>query len=174
MNSSTLRLLFTGVALNFVFATVALGQSPRAPAWEGARQALVHTNGTLYIVTISHPNRRHKCLMQSINAGEIVCGQHGHTVAYRAEDVAAIISRGTHTRWYLYFAGFLAAGGAATWATVALTSVCIPCALATGVAAILLYWVAPMTAMFTDGDTDDKLLYLAPGQSLKVRLQRAG
>jgi hypothetical protein len=109
-------------------------------------------------------------LMQSINASEIVCMHHGHATAYRANDVAALISPGTHTRWSLYAAGFLAASGAATWGTVVLASVCVPCAVVTGVAAIFLCWMAPASAMATDGDTSDKLLYLAPGETLKVKL----
>jgi hypothetical protein len=174
MISSTLRRLSTVLALGSAFATAALGQSPLAPTWESAREELVNTKHTLYVVTISHPSRRHTCLMQSINASEIVCSNHGHATAYRAEEVAALISPGTHTRWYLYAAGFLAAGGATTWVTVILAPVCVPCAATTGIAAFFLYWMAPMSAMATDDDTADTLLYLAPGQSLKVNLRRAG
>lgn len=162
--------LFTVLALSFIFATVALGQRPLTPTWEGARAELVNMKHTLYVVTISRPMNRRRCLMQSINASEIVCTRHGHTTAYRAEDVAALIIPGTHTRWYFYAAGFLAAGGVATWGTVVLASACAACAAITGVATFFLYWMAPMSAMATDGDTPDTLLYLAPGRTLKVNL----
>jgi hypothetical protein len=167
------RSLFAGLALSFVFASFALGQSPTAPTWESARAERVATR-TLYVITISHPKSRRTCLVQSIGASEIVCTHRGHQATYRVGEVAALILPGVHTRWYLYAAGFLTAGGAATWGTVVLASVCIPCAAATAVAAFFLYWMAPMSAMATDGDTADTLLYLAPGQSLKVKLKRAG
>jgi hypothetical protein len=170
MISSTLRSLFTVLALSFALVAVALGQNPVTPAWEGARAELVNTKQALYVVTIAHPKSRRACLMQSINAREIVCMHHGHTTAYRADDVAALISRGTHTRWYLYFAGFLAASGAAAWGTVVLASACAPCAVVTGAAAFFLLWMAPASGMATDGDAPDKLLYLASGQTLKVKL----
>ena len=170
MISSTLRRLLTVLALNFVFTTVALSQRPVTATWDGALAELVNTKRTLYVVTIAHPKNRHTCMMQSISGSEIVCTHHGHTTTYRAEDVAALIFPGTHTRWYLYAAGFLAGGGVATWGTVVLASVCVPCAAVTGVAAFFLYWMAPMSAMATDGDVADTLLYLAPGQILKVKL----
>jgi hypothetical protein len=170
MISSTLRSLSTVLALGFASSVVALGQNPLSATWEGARAELVNTTQTLYVVTVAHPKSRHACLMQSINASEIVCMHHGHTTAYRADDVAALIYPGDHTRWYLYAAGFLAASGAAIWGTVALASVCGPCAVVTGFAAFILLWMAPASAMTADGDTSDKLLYLASGQTLKAKL----
>lgn len=172
MSSSTRFRLLAFLALCLALSAVAHGQQPLTPTWEEARAELANANDTVYVVTIAHPTSRHTCRMQSINAAEIVCSHHGHTTTYRAEDVAALVRRGTHTRWYLYAAAFLGAGGAATWGTVLLASVCAPCAVLTGVAAVLLYWMAPMSAMATDGDSPDKLLYLAPGQSLD--LQHAG
>ena len=171
MTPSTLRRLFTVLMFSFVSVAVAPGQSQLTPTWEGARFKLFNTKQTLYVVTIAHPKSHHTCLMQSINASEIVCTHRGHTTAYRTENVAALIAPGVHARWYLYAAGFLSAGGAATWGTVALATVCPPCAVLTGIAAILLYSMVPLSAMVTDGDTSDKLLYLASGQTLKVKLR---
>jgi hypothetical protein len=169
MIHSTLRSPFIALALSFVYAAVAFGQSPTS-TWEGTRMALVNSKQSLYVVTMAHPKRRHACLIQSINASEIVCTHHGRTTAYRAGNVAALIFPGTHTRWYLYAAGFLAGSGAATWGTVVLAPICIPCAAVTGIAAFFLFWMAPASAMMTDGDSSDTLLYLAPGQTLKVKL----
>lgn len=171
MISLALRRIFTALALILVFATAASGQSPQTTTWEGARAVLAKTKQTVYIVTITHPKNRRTCLVQSIDASEIVCTHHGHSTAYRAEDVSALISPGTHTRWYLYAAGFLGAGGAATWGTVAFATVCAPCAVITGFAAFVLYWMAPASAMMTDGDSPDALSYLAPGQTLNVKLR---
>jgi hypothetical protein len=171
MIPSKLRSLFTGLALSFVSAAIALGQSPQTSTWEGARTELVNTTQhTLYVITIAHPKSRHTCHIQSIDASEIVCTHHGHTTIYGAADVAALIFPGIHTRWYLYAAGFLAAGGAATWGAVVLASVCAPCFGGTLVAAFIFYGMVPMSAMLTDGDSADTLLYLAPGQTLKVKL----
>jgi hypothetical protein len=168
---SAMRHLIPAFAISCIFANVALCQTSTTSAWEGARAELANPKQTVYVITIAHPKTRHTCLVQSVNASEIVCAHYGRTTTFRAGDVGALILRGEHARWYLYAAGFLAAGGGATWATVALSSVCIPCAAATGLAALVLYTLAPMCAMMTDGDSPDQLLYLAPGQTLRVRLR---
>jgi len=170
MIPSTLRRLVSVLAFAFVFAGAALSQRPPTSTWEGAGAELFGTKRTLYVVTIAHPKRRHTCLMQAISATDVVCTHHGHTTTYRADDVAALILPGTHTGWYFYAIGFLAASGAATWGTVVLSSVCAPCAVATGIVAFFLFWMAPASAMMTDGDTSDRLLYLASGQTLKAKL----
>jgi len=163
---------FPILALILLFATIAQSQAPVASTWEGAQANLVNEKHTLYVVTIAHPKIRHTCIVQSVNASEIVCSQHGHAIDYLAKDVAALIDRGTHSRWYFYSARFLAAAGAATWGTVALAPVCVPCAVFTGIAALFLYQLAGLSGMISDGDFPDELLYLAPGQTLKVSLRR--
>ena len=166
---STLRGCIAVVTFGFIFSAVALGQNPQDRAWESAQRNIA-AKEKVYVVTIAHPKRRNLCVVQSIGLDKIVCTHPGHTRVFRAGDVAALIERGEHTRWQLYFAGVLAAGGAATWGTVVLASVCPVCAVATGVAALFLYVVAPLTAMLTEGDSGDSLLYLAEGQHLQVRL----
>ena len=168
MISSAPCRIFRALAFFLVFANIALGQSPQTTTWGHALAVLANSKQTVYVVTIAHPKNHRTCLVQSINASEIVCTHRGHSIAYRAEDVSAIISPGTHTRWYLYAAGFLGAGGAATWGTIALATVCAPCAVITGIAAFVLYWMAPASAMMTDGDSPDTPLYLAPRQTVSV------
>jgi hypothetical protein len=172
MISSALRRLISILALNSFFAAVALGQAPVASTWQGVQEELFNTKHTLYVVTIAHPKTRHTCPMQSIDASQIVCNHHGHATAYFAKDIAALIHRGDHTRVYPFAAGFLAAGGAATWGTVVLASVCAPCAVITAVAALFFYQLAGLSGMLTDADSPDELLYLAPGQALKVSLRK--
>jgi len=111
-------------------------------------------------------------MMQSINTSEIVCDHHGRLTIYKAQDVAAIIEPGEHTPVLIYVGGILAASGAAAWGTGVLASVCIPCAVVTGVAALFLFMLAPGAAMAADGDSSDTLMYLAPGQKLQVKLKR--
>jgi len=178
MATRTLRHLVTVLTLNLISVSVALCQSttisvsaPRGKAttWREAQDRL-GPKDTVYLVTIAQPKHRHTCHIDSMSVDEIVCSHLGHTTTYRADDVAALIHPGSHTPWYLWGAGFLAAGGAATWGTVVLAGVCPPCAVATGIAALFLYWMAPASAFLTDGDYDDALVYLAPGQTLKVSL----
>jgi hypothetical protein len=134
------------------------------------RSSACRAKKNVKIITIAHPKLRHSCTVVSISANEIICGHSGHTMTFRAEDVAAVIEPGEHSHWYLYFAGSLAAAGAATWGTVVLAAVCPICAAATGVAALFLYVITPGTAFLSDDDSADSLLYLAPGQTLKVGL----
>ena len=110
--------------------------------------------------------------MQSIDTSQIVCDHHGEKTAYKADDIAAIIEPGEHTPVLIYAGGILAASGAAAWGTAVLASVCIPCAVVTGVAALFLFMMAPGAAMASDGDSSDRLLYIAPGQKLQVKLRR--
>ncbi len=165
---TTAHRLITALALSLI-SGAALGQAPQTATWQGA-QGLVATKKKVEIITIAHPKRRYSCVVDSINANEIICEHSGHITTFRAEDVAAVIEPGYHSHWYLYFAGSLAAAGAATWGTVVLAAVCPICAAATGVAALFLYVITPGTAFLSDGDSADSLLYLAPGQTLKVGL----
>ena len=156
-----------------LFAAAASGQSSPTATWELAPiYAAANTTKKLYIVTISHPKKRHACMLQSIDTSQIVCDHRGHISVYKAEDVAAIIELGEHTPVWIYVGAVLAASGAAAWGTGVLASVCIPCAAVTGVAALFLFMMAPGAAMAADGDSSDTLLYIAPGQKLKVKLRR--
>ena len=170
MTSRMLRSLIAVLALNFAFAAVGVGQTAHPTAWElaGLRLSL---GQTIEVVTIKHPDRRQRCVVNSVNANEIVCTHHGDTIVYQAQDVMALIKPGNHPHVLLWFAGVLAAGGAATWGTIVLTAVCPVCAVGTAVVALGLYVMAPMTGMLADdGDYPEELLYLAPGQTLQVKL----
>jgi len=153
-----------------LFAAVALGQNAPVPAWDVAPIYAANTTKKIYIVTIAHPKRRHSCMMRSIDTTGIVCEHHGHIRNYKAEDVAAIIEPGEHSHWYIYSIGFLAASGLTAWGTAVVASICLPCAIVPGLAAFALFWMAPAMAMAADGDSSDSLLYIAPGQVLKIKL----
>jgi len=170
--STVNRNIIIFVASSLIFAVASSGQNSPAPAWEVAPVYPANTTKKIYIVTISHPKKRHTCMMQSINTSEIVCDHHGRLTIYKAQDVAAIIEPGEHTPVLIYVGGILAASGAAAWGTGVLASVCIPCAVVTGVAALFLFMLAPGAAMAADGDSSDTLMYLAPGQKLQVKLKR--
>lgn len=174
MNSSIpIRHIIFCVTFCLLRGAAASGQNSPATTWEGVSiYAAANTTKKLYIVTIAHPKKRNTCMMQSINQSEIACDHHGHPKFYKAEDVAAIIEPGEHTPVLVYVGGILAASGAAAWGTGVLASVCVPCAVVTGVAALFLFIMAPGAAMAADGDTSDTLLYIAPGQKLQVRLKR--
>jgi len=59
--------------------------------------------------------------------------------------------------------------GAAIWGTVVLAPVCPPCAVGTGIAAFLIFGATG--AVLIGDDMPDRLLYLAPGQTLQVELR---
>ena len=66
------------------------------------------------------------------------------------------------------FLGFNAGLGAAIWGTVVLAAACPACAVGTGIAALFFFSAAGVTA-YADGQPD-RLLYLAPGQTLSGKL----
>lgn len=169
MDIRMLSRLVAVLSVSFIFAGAALGQAPKTAAWEPA-QWQVGAKDKVYVVTMAEPKRRRACTVESISADEIVCMHGGHATVYGSKDVAALIHAGEHAPWYLFFAGFLGAGVAATWGTVVLAPICPVCAVATGIAAVFFYVLAPGSAMLTDGDYDGSLLYLAPGQRLQVKV----
>jgi len=169
--STLIRQITFVVVTCFLFAVSARGQSS-ASTWEVAPVDVGVGNSPkrLYVVTKTHPTKRHTCEARSVSTSEIVCEHHGRPTIYKAEDVAAIIEPGEHSRWHLYSIGFLAASGLTAWGTAVVASICLPCAIAPGFAAFFLFWMAPAMAMGSDGDSPDKLLYIAPGQTLRVKL----
>src|ERR1700759_4656945 len=96
MIARMLRWLITILSLNLIFAAVMHGQVAQATAWTGA-EGIITPKQKIYVVTAAHPNRRHTCMVRSIDESEIVCEHLGHTTAYRAEDVTALIGPGKHT-----------------------------------------------------------------------------
>ena len=179
MTTTKLSRSITAVTLCFVAAGVALGQAPqvfqipRAPqtsSWGDGVQRKVAAKEKVYVVTIAHPKHRNTCIVQSVDADEIVCTHPGHKTIFRAGDVAALIKPGEHTPVLLLFVSFLAGTGAATWGTVVLAGVCPVCAVATGITAAVLFILADGSGFLADGDYADSLLYLAAGQRLQVRL----
>lgn len=169
MITTTLRRVVSVFALSLICVTGALAQSPDTAAWEGATGKLVDTKQKVEIVTIAEPTRRQMCRVDSIEESEIVCRHHGHTVTFQANDVAALILHGG-TPGHVYFLRFLAAGGTAIFGGALLSLMCPTCAVAAVVAGLVFFAMAPVSAIYCRGNTGDTLLYLAPGQTLRVKL----
>lgn len=179
MTASTLRCFVTALTFGFISTAVACGQAPQvfqapqAPqnsSWGEGVVRNIAAKDKVYVVTIAHPKYRHVCVVAWIDDDKIACTHPGHESVYRVEDVAALVQPGEHAHVWPYFVGFLASAVAATWGTIVLAPVCPPCAVATGAAALILYWMAPASGMMSDDDSPDTLLYLAAGQRLQVKL----
>ena len=123
----------------------------------------------LYVVTLDQPTRRQSCRVQSFKSDELVCARViGGSRIYRLNQIAALILPGDDALRRRVLLGLTAGIGAAIWGTVVLAATCPACAVATGIAAFILF-SAFGTIGFTD-DIPDRLLYLAPGQELSSKL----
>jgi hypothetical protein len=131
--------------------------------------AIASSKHKLIIATSADPTHRHACRVQSFTPDQLVCkGSFGKTNAYKPQEIAALITPGDKD---FKLRGVLVVNGvaaAAIWGTVVLAATCIPCAVATGVAALFILGAAG--AILIADDQPEAILYLAPGQTLQVKL----
>jgi hypothetical protein len=127
------------------------------------------TKGRLFVVTFDQPNRRQNCHFQSITPDKLVCSRAiGGPRTYLRRQVVALLLPGDGDSKLPFVLGFNGAGAAAVWGTVVLAASCPVCAVATGIAALLIFGTAG--AVLIADDQPDHLLYLAPGQELSGKL----
>lgn len=180
MPKQTIRCNLALFALVVVSATIALAQSPTSPevpappaskTWQAA-QLVGSSKSKLVVVTVDQPRRHQTCRIQSFTPDKLVCYRAiGGSRTYLPRQVIALILPGDadlKLRWVLGLNGGLAA---AIWGTVVLAATCPACAVATGIAALLLFGAAG--AVLIGDDQPDRLLYLAPGHQLTGRLRTA-
>jgi hypothetical protein len=179
----TLRRILILATLALLSATLALAQSPalwsswppsapRSNTFRGAI-AIGPSHGKLYVVTIAHPKQEQTCRIQSFKQDQLVClGNHGHTpVVYRAQDIAALITPGLHSGILATFLGFVGAGAGAITGAVFLASISMIGAVAVAAAGGFLLLFSTYLAMGADSYDSDIVLYLAPSQTLQVKLR---
>jgi len=186
LSQQALRRLLTLAMLTLLCATLALAQEataspgplvikPTTNEWAGI-PGLVQRNDRIIVVTTVEPARRHMCRVQSVDASQLVCFSHiGKPHVYPSQQVAALILQGDHYHpphsvfgWIVF-----ALGGANVSGAVFLASASIAGAVSLAVVGGFLMFVAPILEDI-DAAPDgipDALLYLAPGQTLQVKLR---
>jgi hypothetical protein len=126
------------------------------------------SKGKLFVVTVDKPDRRQSCHIRSFTKDKLVCSRAiGGPRTYLPQQVVALILPGDEKTWLPWFLGFNGGSGAAIWGTVVLAATCPACAVGTGIAAFMCYWIA---GEYLDAKPSDRLLYLAPGQQLSRKL----
>ena len=182
LSQQTLRRLLTLATLTLLSATLALAQETSQPGdHDFAKQSTdnwgdtvtVSTSGKkLFVLTMANPTHRHTCRLQSFAADKLVCKGSFHKArVYKPQDIAALtISDDKHfkVRDLPELVVFNALAGASTWGTIVLVPTCPLCAAATAFAAVV-YLVLSNSTFPVDGP--ESLLYLAPGQTLQVKLR---
>ena len=188
MSKCTLHYIFSVAAFAFVSGSLVLadGQSsppakpppasslvdvlhykqPRFNNWGPLAQ--ISPGGKLFVVTLKDPTHSHSCRIRSFTADELHCKGLGART-YSSQEIAALIVPGDHDFRLRFVAGANAALGAAIWGTVVLAPVCIPCAVGTAIGAFFAFSAAG--AVFIGDGKPDSILYLAPGQTLQVKLR---
>ena len=161
----------------FVFASAAHAQSPALPEiatvpisnYSQIPQLGETAKRTLFVVTFDRPNRRQICRVKSYTAEKLVCSRAiGRPRTYPTQQILALIVPGDAGFKIRFVVGANVALGAAVWGTVVLAATCPPCAVATGIAALLIFGAAG--AVLIGDDQPNQLLYLAPGQQLSDKL----
>ena len=180
LSQQTLRRLLALATLTLLSATLALAQETPPPGnrdfakkstdnWSDA--AIIGApQKKLFVITMADPTHRHACRVQSITADQLVCkGSFNKTHVYKPQEVAALVTPGDYNLRVWMVSAANASLGAAIWATVVLIPTCPPCAVATGIAALISFGAAG-AALIGEG-TQEHLLYLAPGQTLQIKLR---
>ena len=178
MPRRTVCSILTHFALALVPATIALAQSPTLPeppavttsiTWQVA-QSVGSSEGKLFVVTLDQPQRQQVCRIKSFTPDRLVCSRSiGGPRTYVPQQVAALILPGDDDLKLRLGLGLNGGLAAAIWCTVVLAATCTACAVATGIAALLLFSAAG--AVGIGDDQPDRLLYLAPGQQLTGKLR---
>ncbi|HXE06951.1 MAG TPA: hypothetical protein VN612_03565 [Acidobacteriaceae bacterium] len=190
LSQQTLRRLLALATLTLFSAALALAQDAPRQSRDPARppaSSLVHSasyntpkltewnslteinpSGRLFVVTRADPTHRHTCRVQSFSLDQLICKGHRRS-AFRAQDVAALIVPGNHISQRIWLAIGNAELGAAIWGTIVLAPVCPLCAAATAFGAFSALGFAATTLMCDN--VPDRLLYLAPSQTLQVKLR---
>jgi hypothetical protein len=116
---------------------------------------------------------RQTCRVQSFTNDKLVCSRAiGGPRTHLPKQVAALILPGDGSLKLKLMLGLNGGSGAAIWGTVVLAAACPACAVATGVVALVLFCAAGAIGM--GDDQPDRLLYLAPGQTLSRKLGYVG
>jgi hypothetical protein len=123
----------------------------------------------LFVVTLDQPHHRQPCSTLSFTIDKLVCSRVlGEPRTYLPQQVLALIVPGDGRAKLWFVLGINGGMGTAIWGTVVLAAACPACAVATGVAAFLLFVVA--AGVLAADDQPDRLLYGAPGQKLSRKL----
>lgn len=177
MSQRIIRSIVTLCALSIFTAIVAGAQSPVSPevltvpsgdVRQGA-QLSGPTTGKIFVVTFDQPKRLQTCHIVSLTGDKLVCSRVlGGIHTYLQQQIVALILPGDGGTKNKFVIGLNLGLGAAIWGTVVLAATCPPCAVATGVVALLLFGAAG--AILIADDQPNRLLYLAPGQRLSSKL----
>lgn len=131
--------------------------------WEAA-QTLAPKKGKIVVVTFDEPKRRHTCRIRSFTADKLVCARAvGEPRTYLPEQVAELIIPGDDALRIPLFLGLNAGLSAAIWGTVVLAAVCPPCAVGTGIAALVFFSFAG-AVVYSDGQ-QERVIYTAAAGS---------
>lgn len=173
-----IRRVITFFVLALVSSTISLAQSPTSTettttsvynTWQVAQQ-IGSPQKKLFVVTLDQPHRRRTCRIQSFTLGKLICSRAiGGPRTYLPEQVVALILPGDDDLKFRLVLGLNGGLAAAIWSTVMLAAPCPACAVATGIAALLLFGAAG--AILVGDKQPDRLLYLAPGQQLTGKLR---
>jgi hypothetical protein len=175
MTQGTVRRIATFFAILFIISAAAQAQTPmskEAPAitsaWQIAQQ-VGSSKAMLFVVTLGRTQRKQACRVKSFTLDKLVCSATiGRSRTYLPQQIVAIILPGDENLKLKLWLGLNCGVAAASWGTVVLAATCPPCAVGTGVAALLLFGAAG--AILVGDDQPESLLYLAPGQRLTGKL----
>ncbi len=177
MPQRSIRSILVLFAVALVSATIAIAQPPASTeahaihtsnTWQIA-QSVGPSKGKLFVITVDQPDRKQSCRIQSFTVDKLVCSRAiGGPRTYLPQQIVALILPGDGDLKLRLLLGLNGGLAAAIWGTVVLVATCPPCAVATGIVALVLFNAAG--AVLIGDDEPDHLLYLAPGQRLSGKL----
>ena len=139
---------------------------PRFTNWYSL--AVVNPSGKLFVVTTADPKHRHACRIQSFAVDQLIC-KGGRQTNFRTDEIAALIVPGNYVSNRIRLVVGNSILGAAIWGSIVLAPVCPLCAAGAAFAAADAFGFSSETLLCDH--IPDHLLYLAPGQTLQVKLR---
>jgi len=126
-----------------------------------------HPSEKFIVLTTAEPWVRHTCHVKSLSQTELLCaGKFGHTVAYRRDDIAALVIPGFHEHLGLLTFLFLSASAGA------FAAACFVAPILLSIVGTLFFSVLGAISVGATGrDTPESLYYLRSGASLQIRLR---
>jgi hypothetical protein len=150
-------------------ALAATEQGPTATAWP-----TTVPGSDVLVVTLAQPGKRRPCELGSLTPDALTCvGKHGRKPAvYKPAEVEALISPRYEENLVIPMLSFLGAGGAIIYAATLLNPFTTVGAVVVGIFGGLIACTSGAFAIGANGGYPDRLLYLAPGHTLSVKLRR--
>lgn len=122
----------------------------------------------IIVVTNAKKTTRHSCVVENVSAGKLICaGSAFHArKTFRVGDIAALIEPAKRYPTWVLFSGWFGTGAGLITGACFLASVTVVGAIPVALLGGMFILTSPITAMASDDDVPERLLYVRSGFSV--------